>query len=227
MQVGIVTIFPQMFDDFLSCGIVSRAKEKGLFKCKFYNPRDFATNKYKNIDAKPYGGGLGMLMQVEPLVKAIRQARLDIKTYTKVVYLSPQGKQLNHSALKSQTDNIIFVCGRYEGIDQRVIDLEVDEEWSIGDFILSGGEIPAMAYLDALVRFIPGALGNKDSLNDDSFAKGGLKHPQYAKPRVFENLSVPEVLLNGNHKAIESYHAKQAELETVKKRPDLINKYKK
>lgn len=222
MRIDVISLFPEMFVA-LEHGVVGRAIKNQKLFLKFLNPRDFTHDKYKTIDDRPYGGGPGMVMLPEPLCKAIRKARAET-VENKVIYLSPKGQKLDQAAVQclSQLPHLILIAGRYEGIDERVIMQEVDEEWSIGDYVLSGGELPAMVLIDAMARLMPGALGHEESAAQDSFSNGLLDCPHYTRPRVFESLSVPDVLLNGNHQAIEHWRLKQALGETFLKRPDLL-----
>ena len=240
MHIGVVTLFPEMFDAISQYGVSSRAIETALVSLEFWNPRDFATDKHRTVDDKPFGGGPGMLMRTEPLVESIRQARASLvekraaqaskdreglgKPLT--VYLSPQGVPLNNSKVLelAQKPELVLVCGRYQGIDSRVIESEIDEEVSLGDFVLSGGELAAMALIDAMVRFQPGALGDAESACSDSLAKGLLHSPQYTRPQEFEGKTVPQTLTSGDHAAIERWRLKQSLGTTWLKRPDLLEK---
>jgi len=222
---GVVTLFPQMFDSLLKQGVVGRAHEQGLFKCEFFNPRNYADNIRGYIDDRPFGGGAGMVMQPGPLQGAILEARaraLDKKA--RVIYVSPSGKPFRQKDVSRflEGSSWIWVAGRYEGIDQRVIDSSVDEVWSIGDYVLSGGELPVMVMMDAIVRNIPGVLGDAESLVQESFAEGLLEHPHYTRPAVYEGQEVPFVLQQGDHEAIRRWRLKQSLGLTWQKRPDLI-----
>ena len=230
MLINVVTLFPQMFSAIKDCGVTSRAIDKGLINIRFFNPREFAKDKHRTVDDKPYGGGPGMLMKIEPLVAAIKAAKDGLNEdandqAVKVAYLSPQGKVLDQAGVEevASRNRLVLVCGRYQGVDQRVIDQEVDEEWSVGDFIISGGELAAMTMIDAVTRLQPGAIGDKDSVSQDSFSNGLLHWPEYTKPKVFNNLSVPSVLLSGDHKAIQEWRLEQSLVVTSKKRPDLMS----
>ena len=230
MLINVVTLFPEMFSAIKDCGVTSRAIEKGLINIRCFNPREFAKDKHRTVDDKPYGGGPGMLMKIEPLVAAIKAAKDGLTEgasdrAVKVAYLSPQGKVLNQAGVEevASRNRLVLVCGRYQGIDQRVIDQEVDEEWSVGDFIISGGELAAMTMIDAVTRIQPGAIGDKDSVSQDSFSNGLLHWPEYTKPKVFNNRSVPSVLLSGDHKAIQEWRLEQSLVVTSKKRPDLMS----
>lgn len=227
MQIGLVTLFPEMFTAITEYGISGRAVRSGLVSLRFWNPRDSAKDKHRTVDDKPFGGGPGMLMKTEPLVASIREARAATgKGDSKVMYLSPQGRKLDQQAVVelAQRDSMVLVCGRYQGIDARVLHLEIDEEWSLGDFVLSGGEIAAMALLDAVIRFQPGALGDEDSAQQDSFANGLLHSPQYTRPQNFAGQEVPEVLLSGDHEAIRRWRLQQSLGMTWLKRPELLER---
>lgn len=222
---GVVSLFPQMFSAITQEGVVARAVTKGLVDFEFWNPRDFATDKHKTVDDRPYGGGPGMLMKVEPLQHAIQAAKAVAGANTKTIYLSPQGRKLNQQGveeLAASNKKLILVAGRYEGIDERLIASEIDEEWSIGDYVLSGGELAAMTLIDAVARLVPGVLGHEDSAQEDSFAQGLLDCPHYTRPEEINGQKVPEVLLSGNHAAIRRWRLKQALGRTWLRRPDLL-----
>lgn len=224
LHLGAITLMPEMFG-CLQYGITGRAIEQGLVRVDHWNPRAWSTKPHRHIDDKPYGGGPGMVMMYEPLHQAILHAKSQMPPHCKMVYLSPQGirvKQSDLNQIVKHTQPILFLCGRYEGIDERVIAHHVDEEWSIGDFVLSGGELAAMIFIDALIRLIPGSLGHPESANLDSFMHGLLDYPHYTRPAVVNNTSVPEVLLNGNHRDIERWRRKQSLGRTWLKRPDLL-----
>jgi len=223
MRVDIITLFPDMFGALTDYGITRRAVESGLLELHSWNPRDYTEDKHRTVDDRPYGGGPGMVMMAEPVSRAIQQARAE-QASAKVIYLSPQGKQLDHDAVNqfSQRDGLILLAGRYEGIDERVIEKEVDEEWSIGDYVISGGELAAMVLIDAVVRQLPGALGDQDSAAEDSFVEGLLDTPHYTRPEVWNDVVVPDVLLSGDHAAIRRWRLKQALGRTWLRRPDLI-----
>ena len=232
MQIGVVTLFPEMFAALTDYGISSRAIQNELVSLEFWNPRNYATDKHRMVDDKPFGGGPGMLMKTEPLVASIQAAKEGVRRgplaqamqQAKVVYLSPQGKPLKqaHIAELAKRPNMVLVCGRYQGIDTRVIDSEVDEEWSLGDFVVSGGELAAMALIDAMIRLQPGALGDEGSAVEDSFANGLLHSPEYTRPKEFEGRKVPSILLSGDHEAIRVWRLKQSLGSTWLKRPDLL-----
>lgn len=226
MIFGIITLFPKMFNAITNYGIVGKAISKKIVQIKIWNPRNFSDNKYRSVDSPPYGGGSGMLMKAKPLISSILEAKLYLGKNTKVLYLSPQGKKLkqNNILYLSKTKKLILVCGRYKGIDERIIDLLIDEEWSVGDYILSGGELPAMILIDSITRLIPGVLKNTHSLIEDSFVSGLLDCPHYTKPYVLENKTVPKVLLSGNHKKIKNWKLQQSLGRTWLRRPDLLKK---
>ena len=224
MKFNILTIFPEIFEVF-EYGVISKAiNNNSLIEC--YNIRNHAINKHGQIDAKPYGGGEGMLLMPEPLKKTI--ADIPEKERGHVIYLTPQGKQLNQNKVieLSSRQYITIVCGRYEGVDQRFIDKYVDEEISIGDFVMSGGEYGAICLIDSIVRNLPGTIGNQNSIDNDSFFNGFLKGPAYTRPEIFEELEVPKILLSGDHGKIEAWKAAKSLLKTHLMRPDLLNKVK-
>ncbi|MDD9890505.1 MAG: tRNA (guanosine(37)-N1)-methyltransferase TrmD [Gammaproteobacteria bacterium] len=227
MQLSIVTLFPEMFAAISDWGISGRAVKQGIVTLEYFNPRDYTMNKHRTVDDKPFGGGPGMLMKTEPLVAAINAARGVIAGSiepAKVIYLSPQGRPARNQDIVelAMLEKLILVCGRYQGIDNRVVESEIDEELSIGDFVISGGELAAMALIDAMIRFQPGALGADDSAQQDSFANGLLHCPEYTRPQKVNGQGVPEVLLSGDHEAIRSWRLKQSLGATWLKRPDLI-----
>ncbi|MDL2284837.1 tRNA (guanosine(37)-N1)-methyltransferase TrmD [Oxalobacter sp. OttesenSCG-928-P03] len=230
MLFDVITLFPEMFSALTDSGITRRAFEENRCSLKLWNPRDFTTDRHRTVDDRPYGGGPGMVMLAEPLEKAVKSAREHQLAggagETHVVYLSPQGKPLTHErvmALKKKP-GLILLCGRYEAIDQRLLDRCVDEEVSVGDFVLSGGEIPAMALMDAIIRQLPGVLHDDLSAVQDSFVSGILDCPHYTRPPVYEDMAVPPVLMGGNHAGIEKWRREQALLATSAKRPDLLEK---
>ncbi len=224
MWVGVVTLFPEMFQAISASGITRRAVESGKLRLEFWNPRDFTTDKHRTVDDKPYGGGPGMLMKVEPLRAAIREARKNASESCRVVYLTPQGKKLDQPLMNELglREEIILVAGRYEGIDERLIGTDIDEEYSIGDYVLSGGELPAMVLIDGMTRMQPGVVGDAESVSADSFAKGLLDFPHYTRPESVEGMKVPDVLLSGNHEEINRWRLKQALGRTYDRRPDLL-----
>jgi len=225
MKIALITLFPDMFKALTDFGVSGRAIDQGLIELDTFNPRDYAKDSHKTVDDRPYGGGPGMVMIIEPLRGAIEAARSWVGGRSKVVYLSPQGRLLTQVAVNnfSGQQSLILIAGRYEGIDERLIQLEVDEEWSIGDYVLSGGEIPAMAFVDALIRQIPGALGHSESAAQDSFADGLLDCPHYTRPDNYQGLKVPDILLSGNHKEIRRWRLLQSLSRTQQRRPELLN----
>lgn len=227
MHIDVISIFPQLVESVIDSGVVGRAAERGLIELKTWNPRDFTTDRHRSVDDRPYGGGPGMLMKVEPLWRCINAVRLESPT-AKLVYLSPQGEVLTQDKLQQEASNerLIFLCGRYEGVDERMIEQQVDEEWSLGDYVISGGELAAMVCIDALSRLIPGVLGHEDSAQQDSFSDGLLDCPHYTRPEEFNGLAVPKVLLNGNHQEISDWRLEQSLLRTWQRRPDLLQQRK-
>ena len=228
MRIELVTLFPEMFSAISEYGITGRAVKQGLIELGFWNPRDYAEDRHRTVDDKPFGGGPGMLMKTGPLLAAITAAAGDHGEANRlpVIYLSPQGSPLNQVAIAEMAarPGLVLLCGRYQGVDQRVLDTVVDAEWSLGDFVISGGELAAMALVDALARLQPGALGDDDSANQDSFANGLLHWPEYTRPAEFEGQRVPEVLTSGDHEAIRRWRLQQSLGVTWRKRPDLLNK---
>jgi tRNA (guanine37-N1)-methyltransferase len=230
LRFDVVTLFPEMFAAVTECGISRRALERGLWQLECWNPRDWADNAYGSVDDRPFGGGPGMVMQAKPLEAAIGAAQAARNDTAKVVYLSPQGRPLSHAKVVELAagDGAILLCGRYEGIDERVIARCVDEEVSLGDFVLSGGEIAALALIDACVRQLPGALNDEASAVEDSFAEGAgglLDCPHYTRPEMYEGLPVPEVLLSGHHENIRRWRLKQSLVRTRERRPELFAKW--
>lgn len=226
MWIGIISLFPEMFKAITEYGVTGRAVKQNLLEVRCYNPRDFTFDKHRTVDDRPYGGGPGMLMMVQPLRDAILAAKAEAGEGVKVIYLSPQGRKLEQAGVKelSQNDKIILVCGRYEGIDERLIQTEIDEEWSVGDYVLTGGELPAMTLIDAVARFIPGVLGKQASAEEDSFAEGLLDCPHYTRPENLDGLTVPPVLMSGNHEEIRKWRLKQSLERTWLRRPELLEK---
>ena len=224
MFIGIITLFPEMFKAITEFGVTGRAVKHNLLQVRCYNPRDFTHDKHKTVDDRPYGGGPGMLMMVQPLRDAIHSAKAEAGEGVKVIYLSPQGRKLEQAGVKelSLNSKMILVCGRYEGIDERLIQSEIDEEWSVGDYVLTGGELPAMTLIDAVARFIPGILGKQESAQEDSFADGLLDCPHYTRPEVLDGLTVPPVLMSGNHAEICKWRLKQSLERTWLRRPELL-----
>lgn len=227
-ECDVVTLFPEMFNAITQFGITGKANRNNIFSIKTWNPRDFTEDLYRTVDDSPYGGGPGMVMKAKPLEEAIANARLRQRSRgndkTEVIYLSPQGQRLDHNTVKrlSQNPGIILLCGRYEGIDERLISRQIDTEISIGDYVISGGELAAMVLIDSIVRQIPGTLGAPESAAQDSFVNGLLDYPQYTRPEEYQNINVPEVLLSGNHANIRRWRLKQALGRTWLKRPDLL-----
>jgi tRNA (guanine37-N1)-methyltransferase len=227
-----VTLFPEMFDAITRSGVTRRAFESALYELVLWNPRDFSTNAYRSVDDRPYGGGPGMVMMPEPLEKALKAARQRQRSCgvrePSVVYFTPQGRVLNHELVVElgRHDGLILLAGRYEGVDERLVPRQVDYEVSIGDYVLSGGELPAMALMDALIRQIPGVLGDAESATQDSFVHGLLDYPHYTRPEVYEGVSVPAVLMSGNHAEINRWRLKQSLGRTWSRRPELLAKLK-
>lgn len=230
MQFDVITLFPDMFSALTASGITRRAYEQQRFALSLWNPRDFTNDNHRTVDDRPYGGGPGMVMLAAPLEAAInaaveRQVQLGLSR-PRTLYLSPQGAPLNHPKVMqlSATQGLILLCGRYEAVDQRLLDRCVDEEISLGDFVLSGGELPAMALMDALIRQLPGVLNDQASAVEDSFVQGLLDCPHYTRPEVYEGQAVPAVLLSGNHAEIAKWRREQILHATLQKRPELIDK---
>jgi tRNA (guanine37-N1)-methyltransferase len=229
-QFDVITLFPQMFDAVTQCGVTGRARERGLYRLELWNPRDVTANSYRTVDDRPYGGGPGMVMMAEPLAKTIAAARWRQESAgvgaPRVVYLSPQGRLLDHGLVMELAgrSGLVLLAGRYEGVDERLIRRAVDLEMSIGDYVLSGGELAAMVVMDCIVRQLPGALGDADSANQDSFVNGLLDCPHYTRPEVYEGEAVPAELLTGNHAGIARWRLKQALGRTWSRRPDLLEK---
>ena len=228
MKIDVLTLFPEMFADVLGTSIIGRAQKKGLFELNYVNIRDFADNKHNRVDDYPYGGGLGMIMQAQPIWNAYLALTkgLSYKPYT--VYMSPQGKTFRQSTAKrlSKKEHIIILCGHYEGVDQRIIDTIADAEISVGDFVLTGGEIPAMAVIDATVRLLPGVLAAEDAFSEESHFSGLLEYPQYTRPSVWNGMEVPPVLQSGDHKRIAQWKRENAILNTFKKRKGMLRRAK-
>lgn len=223
MRIDVITLFPDLFEIAVRNGVTGRAVQRGTVELGVWNPRDYATDKHRSVDDRPYGGGPGMVMMVQPLREAIRAARA-ASPQGRVIYLSPQGRRLDQAAVTefAARPGMILVAGRYEGIDQRLIDSEIDEEWSIGDYVLSGGELAALVIIDAVARLLPGVLGHDQSAEQDSFAAGLLDHPHYTRPEAIDGMTVPEVLLGGDHAAVARWRMKQALGRTWLQRPDLL-----
>lgn len=224
MRVDVVTLFPEIIRGGVSSGVIGRAVEHGLVQVSVWNPRDYATDRHRTVDDRPYGGGPGMIMKVEPLRAAIDAARRDSGSQARTVYLSPQGRRLDHDLVRDLAAEpaLLLVAGRYEGVDERLLEIEIDEEVSIGDFVLSGGELPALVVVDAVARQIPGVLGHRESAAQDSFSDGLLDWPQFTRPEEIDGRRVPNVLLGGDHEAVRCWRLKQALGRTWLRRPDLL-----
>jgi len=226
LRIDVITIFPGLFGPFLEEAMVGIARRRGLAEIAVHDLRDWTTDRHRTVDDAPYGGGPGMVMRPEPLLQAIEALAgpRGTEPRARVILLSPQGRPLDQAmaARLAQAERLCLVCGRYEGVDQRVIDLAVDEEVSIGDVVLSGGEVPAMALIEATLRLLPGVLGNPESASTESFQLGLLEGPQYTRPAVFRGLAVPEVLLSGDHGAVARWRAEQARKITQRRRPELL-----
>ena len=223
MQIDILTLFPEMFEGPFSCSILKRAQDSGLISIRIHNIRDYADNKHHKADDYPFGGGAGLVMMAQPIFDCMNAVLKDQPA--RRILLSPRGRQLSPALAQelAQEERLLLLCGHYEGVDERVMTV-VDEEVSIGDYVLTGGELPAMVLTDCLSRFIPGVLGSSESVVEESFSGGLLEYPQYTRPADFRGLKVPEVLINGDHKKIESWRAEQADLKTRMSRPDLVKR---
>jgi len=229
LRIDILTLFPEVFDAFGSCGLVGRAVRAGLVQMAVTNIRDFATDAYGSVDDAPYGGGAGMVLMCEPVFAAVEAVRKQGEQAGKVVLMTPQGRRLDQALAGELAgeSRLILLAGHYEGFDERIRTGLADMEVSIGDFVLSGGEVAAMAVTDAVVRLLPGAVGAEASLHEESFSTGLLEYPQYTRPREFRGLAVPDVLLGGDHAKIAAWRQQQAESRTMQRRPDLWERYKK
>lgn len=228
MKFDVVTLFPEMVESVASVGVLGRAVKNGQIQLNSWNPRDYTQDKHRTVDDRPYGGGPGMLMKVEPLKAAIEDAKKSAaanNVQSKVIYMSPQGKPVTQQDVQALAEQpgLILIAGRYEGIDERIIESYVDEEWSIGDYVLSGGELPALVLIDAVARMLPGVLGDEKSAQQDSFMQGFLDCPHYTRPEEIDGRSVPDVLLSGNHQHIDEWRLKQSLGRTWLRRPDLLN----
>lgn len=226
MRIDVVTLFPEMISALNGWGMVGRAQHKGLLDLATWNPRDYAHDAHRSVDDRPYGGGPGMVMMVQPLRDAIHAARAAAGGAARVIYLSPQGRRFDHAyarELAGHEGPLVLVAGRYEGIDERLLETQIDEELSIGDYVLSGGELAAAVVIDAVARLVPGVLGDGESAEQDSFVAGLLDHPQYTRPREIDGLAVPDVLLSGDHRAIAQWRREAALDRTRAKRPDLLD----
>jgi tRNA (guanine37-N1)-methyltransferase len=223
MRFDVVTLFPEMFRAMIGEGVTGRAVDRGQVSLGLWNPRDYTHDVHRTVDDRPYGGGPGMVMKIEPLRDAIAQAR-SAAPDSAVAYLSPQGQRFDQAAAgrMARRSGMILIAGRYEGIDERLINRHVDEEWSIGDYVLSGGELPALVLMDAVIRLLPGVLGDKDSAEQDSFTDGLLDYPHYTRPELFEGDRVPAVLMGGNHELIRRWRLQQSLGRTWQRRPDLL-----
>jgi tRNA (guanine37-N1)-methyltransferase len=226
MRFDVVTLFPEMFPGYLGQSLLNKAIEGGLVECHLYNLRDWSTNKHQTVDDRPFGGGPGMVLKVDPVVECVEAIQKESPEAAEVILFTPQGRRLDQRLVEelAQRPRHILLCGRYEGFDQRVIDILQPREVSIGDFVLNGGEVAAMVYIDALVRLVPGVLGDERSHQDDSFSSGNrwLEGAQYTRPREYRGLEVPEVLLSGNHQRIAAWRAEQSRLRTEQRRADLL-----
>jgi len=229
MRIDIISIFPKMFEPVLNESIIKRAQSKGQVRIYVHDLRDYTLDKHRKVDDRPFGGGSGMVMTPEPMFRAVEALTKKAKLKTKdkrIILLSPQGKTFSHPIAKklAKYKHLVFICGHYEGVDERVRQELVDEEISIGDYVLTGGELPAMVIVDAVIRLIPGVLGDKNSLNFESFEGNLLEYPQYTRPAFFRGLKVPAILLSGDHKKIESWRNKESIKRTLAKRPDLFKR---
>ncbi|WP_323844798.1 tRNA (guanosine(37)-N1)-methyltransferase TrmD [Microbulbifer magnicolonia] len=228
-RIALVSIFPEMFAALTEYGISGRAVKDGLLEVRCWNPRDFTSDRHRTVDDRPYGGGPGMVMLAEPLYQALSAARAWAEeggARARSIYLSPQGRSLDQGGVETlaEAGNLVLLAGRYEGVDERIVETLIDEEWSIGDYVLSGGELAAMVMVDAITRLIPGALGHDQSAVEDSFAQGLLDCPHYTRPEEYRGRAVPEVLLSGNHARIRRWRLKQALARTQQRRPDLLER---
>ncbi len=227
MRIDVITLFPDFFQSPLATSLMGKALARQIATIEFTNPRDFATDRHQRVDDEPYGGGVGMLMKPEPLFLAVES--LPVLPDREVILLSPQGETLNQALLKylAQKQQLVLICGSYEGVDERVVEHLVTREISLGDFVLTCGEIPALALINGVVRLLPGTVGKRESLQYESFEEGLLDYPQYTRPRNFRGWEVPSVLLEGNHQLIAKWRKEQQLLKTKKRRPDLFEQYKK
>ena len=225
MRIDVITLFPEFVEQVIGYGVVGRAAEQKLLSLHCWNPRDYTRDRHRTVDDRPYGGAHGMLMKAQPLKDTIDAVRQQ-SAAAQLVYLSPQGRLLTQAMLaeRVQAGSLILLCGRYEGVDERLLQQEVDDEWSLGDYVISGGELAAMVCIDAMTRLIPGALGDDESAQQDSFSKGLLECPQYTRPEEFMGRRVPEVLMGGNHRDIETWREQQALGRTWQRRPDLLER---
>jgi len=226
MRFDVVTLFPEMITAAASYGVTGRAIERKIVSLSVWNPRDYTHDKHRTVDDRPYGGGPGMVMKYQPLHEAVKSAKQAGSGTAKVVYMSPQGKPVTQALLSEACDlsQLILVAGRYEGVDERFVEMDCDDEWSIGDYVISGGELAALIVIDAVTRLLPGVLGDEDSARQDSHMNGLLDYPHFTRPEQLEGRSVPDVLLSGNHADIERWRMKQALGRTWQRRPDLLKK---
>jgi tRNA (guanine37-N1)-methyltransferase len=226
MRFDVITLFPEMVKSAANIGVTGKAIENAIVSLNVWNPRDYTHDKHKTVDDRPFGGGQGMVMKYQPLHDAVESAKFNAQPDCKVVYLSPQGKQITQTLLSkaSELSQLILVAGRYEGLDERFIQRDCDEEWSLGDYVISGGELAALIVIDGITRLLPNVLGNEQSALQDSHSDGLLDYPQFTRPEVIDGESVPDVLLSGNHAEIARWRMKQALGRTWQKRPDLLNK---
>ena len=224
MRIDVITLFPESLEGLAGLGVIGRAIRDGRVELKTWNPRDWAIDRHRTVDDRPYGGGPGMVMAVEPLSSTIHAVQKEHASETRVSLMSPQGRKLDQAGIDELAgrQGLILVCGRYEGIDERVIESEIDEEWSIGDYVISGGELAAAVIIDAVTRLLPGVLGDEQSAVEDSFVDGLLDHPHYTRPEMAGDKAVPEVLLSGDHEAIRRWRRKQSLGRTWQRRPDLL-----
>ena len=226
MRIDIITIFPGFFKHFFEYSILKKAQEKGKAEIKIYNLRDYSSNKQKSVDDYQFGGGSGMVMNIQPIFNCIEKLKKE-RIYDEIIYLSPDGEKLNQNSSNSLSlsKNMIFLCGHYKGIDHRIRENLITKEISIGDYVITGGELAACVLADSVIRLIPGVIGNENSKNEESFENGLLEYPQYTKPQIWEQISVPNVLLSGDHAKIKDWRLSQSEAITRVRRPDLWQKY--
>ena len=226
MDISVITLFPEFFSSYLGEGVAGRALKSGIFSLELINPRDHTTDRHRSVDDYPYGGGPGMVMKVEPMARALEAAGSG-SGETRTIMVTPAGRRFDQDMamdLSLESRKVVIICGRYEGVDQRVSDLYADEEVSIGDYVLTGGELPALVIIDAVVRLLPGVVGDSDSLEDESFSWGLLDYPHYTRPPMWEGLAVPEVLLSGDHAKVDAYRRREALRRTMRLRPDLFER---
>ena len=225
MRIDVITLFPELVKQVINCGVVGRAADQELLQLNCWNPREYTLDRHRTVDDRIYGGGPGMLMKVQPLQDTIKAVRRQTKQGP-LIYLSPQGVPVKQAMLAElvEEESVILLCGRYEGIDERLIQREVDQEWSIGDYVISGGELAAMVCIDAMTRLIPGALGHEQSAQQDSFSAGLLDCPHYTRPEKYQGMDVPEILMKGNHRQIQNWRERQSLGRTWQRRPELLEK---